>query len=71
MVAGPGPFCFFCGNPLSKGKAQEEYACPACRALFKAETDAGGCVVQMRVVECGTPDCCRRQRSAGVRPHGV
>lgn len=53
--------CFFCGGALSAGETPREFSCPGCRALFQAEVDESGCVVEMKVRGCGTPDCCRRR----------
>ena len=52
-------FCVFCGQPLSAAHAPGQWECEGCRAIFRLTNTQEGCLVRVRVQECGTPACCQ------------
>ena len=55
-------YCLFCGGTLVgrlRGRDACRLACRHCHAAFVAEQNARGCLVGLRLVQCGTPDCCQ------------
>lgn len=56
-------YCFFCGQALTNKDNPTTFICLGCRAVFSAQRDDSGCVIQMEVQGCGTPDCCRQKKA--------
>ena len=57
-------FCFFCGRKLQEATdGSHRWNCLGCQAVFRAERDPQGCVVELKVGHCGTEDCCRLKNS--------
>lgn len=50
-------FCLFCGSVLAR--AGDRLTCATCRASFRAQDNARGCLVGVALEDCGTPDCCQ------------
>ena len=52
-------FCVFCGQSLTPAKERGCWECEGCRAIFRLTNTQEGCLVRVRVQECGTPACCQ------------
>ena len=54
-------FCCFCGARL-RGGSSSTRVCGGCGARFAMAMDQDGCVIGLRVMDCGTPECCRLRK---------
>ena len=61
-------YCLFCGAPLASRARGARLACPRCRAVFTAARNGRGCLVALRVSDCGAgPECCQQRRRGACR----
>lgn len=51
--------CLFCGSTLRRHARRDVWTCPRCRAVFRAERNARGCVRRIAIDTCGADPCCR------------
>ncbi len=63
----PALWCVFCRGGLTVTEASAR--CGTCRAAFSLERNERGCVVVVRVVDCGAgTDCCQQRASDPNQP---
>ena len=51
--------CFFCGHALALSQQKDRFQCVGCQATFQGKRDPEGCLIELKVINCGTPDCCQ------------
>ena len=59
--------CVFCGRRLEPGPRPESWRCAGCHALFDIERNERGCMIGVRVADCGAGAECCRQRASRLR----